>query len=98
MKDDCSQKPRSEDRPRVSGPSRTSDTVEAASAATRRSFLRGVGKKAVYMAPVFLALSASDAHAASGEFDSTCGDEGSPCTVDADCCSNMCMGSMCAMG
>lgn len=94
MKGDRSQKPRSEDQPRASEPSTTSDTVEAPSAETRRSFLRGVGKKTVYMAPVFLVLSASDAQAASGDFDSTCGDLGSPCTVGADCCSNNCGGNM----
>ena len=61
---------------------------------SRRSFLRGVGKKTAYLAPVFLALSASKAHAASGEFDSTCGDAGSPCTANGDCCSNNCLGNM----
>ncbi len=95
MKDDWSKKPRSENQPQLGacGAATSSDGVQAASGATRRSFLRGVGKKAVYMAPVFLALSASDAHAASGDFDSTCGDIGSPCTVDAECCSNNCLGN-----
>ena len=53
---------------------------------SRRTFLRGAARKAVYMTPVVLTLAASQAKAASLEFDSTCGDGGSPCTVDGDCC------------
>jgi hypothetical protein len=64
----------------------------ADSKSNRRQFLGHVGKKAAYVTPVFLALSASQALAASGEFDSTCGDVGSPCTVDGDCCTNNCGG------
>lgn len=66
--------------------------VQGVSRATRRSFLRGVGKKALYVAPVVMTLAAQQAYAASGEFDSTCGDFQSPCTVDADCCENNCIG------
>ena len=49
----------------------------------RRAFLGRVAKKAAYVAPAVLALNAArTAHAGV----SGCGETGSPCTTDADCC------------
>ena len=49
----------------------------------RRVFLGRVAKKAAYVAPAVLALKAAQtAHAGI----SGCGQTGSPCTTDADCC------------
>lgn len=56
---------------------------------TRRAFLRGTVRKAVYVTPVVLTLSASQVRAGS-VWDSTCGDEGSPCALNEECCSLMC--------
>lgn len=52
---------------------------------TRRGFMGGAAKKAIYVTPVVLTMRASQARAGS-EVDSTCGDLGSPCTETADCC------------
>ncbi len=59
---------------------------------SRREFLRRVGKKSLYVTPAVLTVTAAQSHAASGDFFSNCGDPGSPCTVDADCCTNECGG------
>ena len=49
----------------------------------RRVFLGRVAKKAVYVAPAVMVLkAATKAHAGI----SMCGEDGSPCTTDADCC------------
>ncbi len=49
----------------------------------RRVFLGRMAKKAAYVAPAVLALKAAQtAHAGI----SGCGETGSPCTTDADCC------------
>ena len=49
----------------------------------RRVFLGQVAKKAAYVAPAVLALKAAQtAHAGP----SGCGQTGSPCATDADCC------------
>jgi hypothetical protein len=59
---------------------------------TRREFLGGAVKKALYVTPVVLTLTAASSRASSTDgFDSTCGDFGSPCTLDAQCCSLMCV-------
>ena len=60
------------------------------SVTTRRRFLSKGAKKMAYVTPVIVSLAASRAQAASGEYDSTCGDAGSPCAIDGDCCDNMC--------
>ena len=64
---------------------------------TRRSFLKAVGKKAAYITPIVMTMSAKTALAgASKPFDSTCGDTGSPCVVDGDCCAGLtCTGMTC---
>lgn len=56
---------------------------------SRRTFLRGAAVKAAYVTPVVLTLSANSAKAGS-EFNSTCGDVGSPCTTGLECCSLIC--------
>lgn len=56
---------------------------------TRRAFLRGAAKKAIYVAPAIVTFTASQAQAGSApDFDSGCIEAGSvnPCTVDGDCC------------
>jgi hypothetical protein len=50
---------------------------------TRRAFMSGVAKKAVYVAPAVLALQA--AQRAGADF-TGCVGPGSPCNVDGDCC------------
>jgi hypothetical protein len=72
-------------------------SAESASPRTsRRSFLRGAARKAVYMTPIVLTLTASHAEAGSGDYDSTCGDPGSPCAGDGDCCgANTCVALSC---
>lgn len=66
------------------------------SGTSRRAFLKKSGRRAMYVAPIVLSLSASVKAAVSG-FDSTCGDAGSPCDVDGDCCGVLtCTGMMCA--
>jgi len=61
--------------------------VNAKGGTTRRTFLGNVGKKALYVTPVVLTLSASEARAASP---SPCLPIGSPCAVNEDCCSTIC--------
>lgn len=53
---------------------------------TRRDFLRKSGRRAMYVTPIVLSLGASVKAAALSGFDSTCGETGSPCTADGDCC------------
>lgn len=60
---------------------------------TRRAFLRGTARKAVYATPVVLTMTASTARAGS-EFDSTCGENGSPYAVNEDCCAGLACNAM----
>ncbi len=63
---------------------------------SRRDFLRKSGRRAMYVTPAVLSLSASLKAAALSGYDSTCGEAGSPCTVDADCCDALtCMSLSC---
>ncbi len=55
---------------------------------SRRAFLSGALRKAVYVTPVIMTFAASQARAGS-VVDSNCGDAGSPCAVDGDCCSGL---------
>lgn len=58
---------------------------------TRRDVLVRAGKKAIYVSPVVLVMHAKQAAAGSGgDYDSTCADDGSPCTTDAECCVGYC--------
>lgn len=65
---------------------------------SRRTFLRGSTKKALYVTPVVLALSASNVCAGSGGgWDSTCREAGSPCQADGECCGGLtCVANSCA--
>lgn len=78
--------------------SEPSDNVhpdEASSSTTRRAFLRDVAKKAVYVTPVVMTLTASEARAAASP---SCLGGGAPCTIGSECCSNVCdtmMGNIC---
>jgi hypothetical protein len=69
----------------------------APATSNRRSFLKQVGKKAVYVTPVVMTLAASEAHAGSG-VRSWCGDVGSPCAVLEDCCPGLMCIDMLGMG
>jgi hypothetical protein len=84
----------SKSRSNAASPAFASRTDEPRSI-TRRAFLCGVGKRAIYIAPVVVALSASQAHAASP----SCVPSGEACLLDSDCCSNRCAGGamICAM-
>lgn len=64
---------------------------------TRRTFLRGAGRKAVFVTPVVMTLAASTTRAGSG-WDSDCIEKGSAttCTVNEDCCPPLtCTGGVC---
>ncbi len=52
----------------------------------RRAFLHAAGRKAVYVAPIVTVLAAGTKAYGSNAFFSFCGDAGSPCVIDADCC------------
>ncbi len=70
-------------------------------ASTRRAFIKEAATKALYVTPAVLTLTASEAKGGSGaDWDSTCREDGSPCLVDAECCTGlMCIGgSMFCMG
>jgi hypothetical protein len=73
-----------ENPPALPGPE-TSPRVEENS---RRDFLKRVGRRAAYLTPIVLTLTAREARAGSG-FHSTCGDAGSPCLEHADCCTGL---------
>ncbi len=61
--------------------------ADARPESTRRSFLGRVGRKAAYVAPLVLILSASEAAQAASP---SCMPSGGACTVDAECCTGMC--------
>ena len=56
---------------------------------TRRKFLTDTGKKAAFVVPVVLSLTAQPVMAASGE---SCSAYGADCDVNEDCCSLNCHG------
>jgi hypothetical protein len=60
---------------------------------TRRAFLAGVGRKAVYVTPIVLTLSANSAFAS--PHSASCKQLGGSCTTNNDCCSNNCTESVC---
>lgn len=60
---------------------------EAGDVRTRRTFLADAGKKAAFVAPVVLSLTAQPAFAASGE---SCSAYGAACEVNEDCCDLNC--------
>ncbi len=60
-----------------------SGRADPAPATTRRGFVHEVGKKALYITPVMLTLTASQAMAIGSP---SCKPVGSPCTVPGDCC------------
>ena len=62
------------------------------SGSTRRSFLKEVGKKTLYVTPVVMTLCAERAQASATQ--PSCGFDGSPCTTDDECC-GCCQGGMC---
>ncbi len=70
-------------------------TNEEQALASRRRFLRASAAKALYVTPLVLAVTATQARAGSG-WDSLCGDVGSPCNVDGDCCTGLtCVANTC---
>ena len=80
------------DRQHDTSPDATQASPErdaGATPTTRRTFLSDVGRKAAYITPILLTLSAAPAAASSTE-PSYCTGAGSPCTVNEDCCSNSC--------
>jgi len=60
----------------------------SAAQATRRAFLGAVGKKALYVTPIVMTLTAQQARAASTP--SSCTSTGEACTEDTDCCTTHC--------
>ncbi len=63
---------------------------ESQAGTTRRSFVKSVGKKALYVTPVLMTLTANEAHAASASAALPCYEYGDPCTADEQCCSLNC--------
>lgn len=61
--------------------------VDVKSGTTRRGFLGSVGRKALYVAPVILTLSASETALAGSPY---CLPSGAACTIDSECCSGDC--------
>ena len=61
-----------------------SGRADPAPATTRRRFVQDVGKKALYITPVVMTLTAAEALGAPGS--GNCYQLGSPCTADSDCC------------
>ena len=71
--------------------------VDHSRTTTRRAFLDGAGRKALFMAPVIVTLSAQQA-LAEGSRTVSCTVSGDPCVTDEECCSGDCMGNNeCAM-
>ena len=95
---------------------------EDAGSRTRRAFLDDVTRKALYLAPIVMTLTASQAQALHSipcyplaspcitahdnccapnicanfmSMTQCCGPTGIACSQNMDCCSNMCMSSMC---
>ena len=68
------------------GSSEHEDSDRERSGSTRRLFLKDVGKKALYVTPVIVTLSAQRAQASATQPSLACGVVGSPCTTDDDCC------------
>ena len=62
----------------------------AAAAATRRAFIRGVAGKALYVTPVVMTLTASQAQAAASAYSAGCLLSGAPCVANEDCCTTLC--------
>ena len=61
-----------------------SGRADPAPATTRRRFVQDVGKKALYITPVVLTLTAAEALGAPGS--GNCYQLGSACTAASDCC------------
>ncbi|MCH7701290.1 MAG: nucleotidyltransferase family protein [Planctomycetes bacterium] len=81
------------DRARHSPTGRLGTTGGAEPAlASRRRFLSGVSKKALYLTPVVMTLTAQQAGAAPSP---SCLPSGATCTFDEDCCSDDCVSGMC---
>ena len=55
----------------------------------RRAFLQVAGRKAVYVTPIVTVLTASNKAFGSNAFFSFCGEAGSPCQTNADCCTGL---------
>ena len=71
----------------------------AAATTSRRGFLGDVGKKAAYVTPIVLTLTARQAVALGSNPSDTpsaaCLDPGELCGTDEDCCSGKCTGGVC---
>jgi len=71
------------------------------SVTTRRSFLRHLARKAAYVTPVVMTLSAQRARAAanpSAPSGAGCAQDGAACVFQSDCCTGLCMMGVCGMG
>ena len=55
----------------------------------RRAFLHATGRKAAYVAPIVTVLAAGTKAYGSNVYFSFCGDVGSPCVMDSDCCTGL---------
>jgi hypothetical protein len=66
-----------------------------AAATTRRSFLKRLGRKAVYVTPVVMTLTAQQSRAAASPSNPSCVPAGGLCSDDTDCCSGTCKQGVC---
>lgn len=92
----------SEDRLEERQTLRLTGVEEIANAArSRRSFMIKFGRKAAWVAPVIVTLSARPAMAAASDpsgnpsAGAECVEAGDLCSVDSDCCSNDCRFGVC---
>lgn len=75
----------------------TASRVEPADASTRRELIGDLARKALYVTPIVMILTASQARA---HLSFSCTRSGIACLTDEECCSGNCVadGMMCAMG
>lgn len=86
------------DRKEKLDPSTPPADVDHTRTSTRRAFLGGAGRKALFAAPIIVTLSAQQALAA-GSRTVSCTLSGDACVTNEECCSATCTGGMvCAPG
>ena len=70
-------------------PNDTPNDTTSEKQSARRAFLNAAGRKAAYVAPIVTVLAASNKAFGSNVFFTFCGEVGSPCDMDSDCCAGL---------